>query len=68
MVKVKVGEKGRHVELPEGFCRVIAGRPVVGDLYLRCPHYDRWLRVEPEDCDMNANEFDCLIRRMEKPQ
>jgi len=62
--KVKIGEKGRHVLIPQEFSRVCQGKCLKGDFFIDLQHLI--LReVEDEDIGMDAETFDYLYR---KPQ
>lgn len=65
-----VGEKRRHIELPEGWAQIISGRPKEGDRFLNAILYSQtghvqWLNVELQDLEVSDGlfEYDCLIRR-----
>lgn len=65
MAKTKVGEKGRHVQLPDGWVRVQPPARL-GDRFLEATTFAqtgavRWLDVTDEDLDWDT--FDCLIRK-----
>lgn len=60
----KVGDKGRHVEIPEGWEVVKSGGPKLGDRFLLCPSYDRWVDIDKDDLDDVLANYDCLIRKV----
>ena len=59
---VKVGPKGRHAEVPEGWHRVKSGKCLEGDKYAYTAT-GCFCLVEKEDVGMEWDTFDCLIRK-----
>lgn len=65
-MKIKAGPKGRHIEIPDGFEVIVGVHPQLGDKFLLCPTYDRWIDVDQQDVDDDFSEYDCLIRPINK--
>ena len=65
----KVGKKGRHVSLPDGYTQVKSGKCQKGDKFLVATDFSltgivRWEEVDDEDLNSSRLEdFDLLIRR-----
>ena len=62
--KVKVGDKKRHVTIPDGHFRVTSGNAQEGDLFcnLQTFHFER---CDTDDIGLTYDTFDVLIRRCE---
>jgi hypothetical protein len=60
--KIRVGPKGRHVNIPEGWYRITSGTCISRDQFADT-RSGRFRPVESEDLDMPADSFDCLIRK-----
>ncbi len=73
-MKIKVGPKGRHVEIPEGWERVESGLACKDDRFLNLMYFEKgtvvWSKVDKEDleCGLMAADYWCLMRsnRLEK--
>jgi len=60
---VKVGNKGRHVHVPEGWHRVLGDDVCkVGDRFCNLSSF-RFSTVEQDDIGDSAEHFDLLIRK-----
>lgn len=58
----KIGERGRHVRIPDGWFIVYQGEVKDGDKFYST-NTKKWYTVEDFDIDeMTANEYDLLIR------
>ena len=61
-INIKVGDKGRHVQIPNGFRKVSHGKCLNDDWFIDLQHFV--LReVEAEDVGMDAETFDHLYRK-----
>jgi len=69
MTKVKVGPKGKHIIIPDGWEQVKTGPVKRGDRYADLRYYtfvdveEEDLTVSHEGVAMTAKDFDCLIRQ-----
>lgn len=65
-----IGRNKLSIELPDGWSRIMDGKPEQGDKYLDMGKIPdgliRWIAVNQEDFEQNwlASEYDCLIRKM----
>ncbi len=68
-MKVKVGPKGRHVEIPENWERVESGLACKDDMFLNLMYFEKgtviWSKIDEEDLESElvAEDCGCLIRR-----
>jgi len=62
MTIVKIGKKGRHLKLPDGWVVVTAGCVLEGDMFATVCSSTRWRPVDAEDIGELCIEYDCLIR------
>ena len=60
---VKVGDKGRWVEIPEGWEHVKEGDVKHNDLFWNYYH-KRFTSVDEDDLKCEASDFDVLIRKI----
>jgi hypothetical protein len=64
LVTVKLGHKGKHVQVPEGYRLVTQGVCQAGDMFgnnlSMC-----WSIVESDDIGLPFETFDALIRKTE---
>lgn len=59
---LKIGPKGRHVDIPDGWSKVTSGACLPGDKFVNLRYY--FLQnVEADDIGVDANEFDHLYRK-----
>jgi uncharacterized membrane protein len=61
-MKVKIGTKGKHMEIPDGWFQVTEGECEEYDMFANVQTF-KWNHVESDDVKMPANTFDCLIRK-----
>lgn len=60
---VLLGNKKKHLKIPDGYKRIYSGKCRHGDMYGNLMTY-KWSLVDQEDVDsMTADEFDVLIRK-----
>jgi len=58
---VKVGPKGRHITIPDGWVVVTSGVCKKGDKFVNCSSW-KWSETEEEDWGDEFDFFECLIR------
>jgi hypothetical protein len=63
---VKIGDKGKHVQIPEGWEKVTSGVCQAGDKYCDVQHFCFTDCEDDFDIGEPYDFFDCLIRR--KPE
>lgn len=64
---IKIGSKGRHLVVPEGWNLIKEGFVKKGDLFANLMTF-KWTPIDNQDLEENsqANEFDFLIRKSNK--
>ena len=61
-ISIKVGSKGRHVKIPDGFHKVTKGKCLKTDWFVDLLHIS-FRPVETDDVGMDAETFDHLYRK-----
>ncbi len=62
---VLIGEKRKHLQIPDGYKKVHTGICKEGDLFANLMTY-KWSPVDKEDVElkMTTDDFDVLIRKI----
>ena len=61
-MKFKIGLKGRHIEIPEGWRRVEHGPIIDGDKVANI-YSAVWEHIDDDDIGMDAQEYELVIRK-----
>ena len=59
---VKIGPKGKHLDMPKGWHKVESGNAEKGDQFANLMTY-KWQEVDEEDIGYSFDCFDHLIRK-----
>lgn len=66
MDHVKIGDKGKHLKIKDGYVIVTTGNVQEEDLFANVGNQNspNWNRVEEDDIGDPVDWFDCIIRKI----